>query len=93
MTKKELYRHLVALAEKNGVRVLEQNLGATGVNAKSGLCRVKGDDVFIMDKRLQVSEKATILGKVLAGMLGDDTYVMPAVRSFLESLEGEQAKP
>ncbi len=45
-----LYRELVELAEKLQVSVSEQNLRITGIKVKSGLCKVKGEYVFIMDK-------------------------------------------
>lgn len=80
----QLYQHLQEAAEKLDITVSEQNLRATGVNAKSGLCRIKGRQVFIMDKHLPVRQKAEILADCLRGMSLEDTYLIPAVRSYLE---------
>ena len=41
MSPTQLYQHLKDLAVKFDIAVLEQNLRVTGVNAKSGLCKVK----------------------------------------------------
>lgn len=84
MRRKQVYRHLIEVAEKTGIRVIEQNLRATGVNAQSGLCRVKGESVFIMDKKLTVNEKIQALSACLKQMPLEDIYIMPAVRDLLD---------
>ena len=66
------------------ISVSEQNLRATGVNAKSGLCRVKGKQVFIMDKHLPIRQKVETLAECLREVPLDDIYLVPAVRNYLE---------
>ena len=83
MKKTELYRHLTETASKLGIRVSEQNLRTTNVNAKSGLCQVKGEFVFIMDKHLLLSEKIAILSECLKSRNLDDIYIVPAVRDHI----------
>ena len=80
----QLYQHLKEIAERLDISVSEQNLRATGVNAKSGLCRVKGKPVFIMDKHLPIRQKTEILADCLRQMPLDDLYLVPAVRNYLE---------
>ena len=84
MRRKQVYQHLIEVAEKTGIRVIEQNLRATGVNAQSGLCRVKGESVFIMDKHLTINEKIQTLSASLKQMPLEDIYIMPAVRDLLD---------
>jgi hypothetical protein len=79
----ELYQQLQEIASKLGITVSEQNLRVTGVNAKSGLCRVKGQQVFIMDKHLTTREKVETLSECLRKMPIDDIYLMPAIRKYL----------
>lgn len=79
----ELYQHLQEIAAKLDIVISEQNFKATGVNAKSGLCKVKGQQVFIMDKHLTIREKIEMLSDCLRQMPLDDTYVMPAIRKHL----------
>ena len=84
MKRKQIYQHLVDAAAKSGIRVTEQNLRATGVNAQSGLCRIRGESVFIMDKTLSVNEKIRILADCLRQLPTDEIYIMPAARKILE---------
>jgi len=79
----ELYQQLQEIASKLGITVSEQNLRVTGVNAKSGLCRVKGQQVFIMDKHLTTREKVETLSECLRKMPIDGIYLMPAIRKYL----------
>ncbi len=80
----ELYRQLKELAARLDIQVSEQNLRATGVNAKSGLCRIKGKRVFIMDKHLPIREKAEILADCFRELPLENVYLMPAVRGFID---------
>lgn len=71
------------LAEKMSVTVSEQNLRTAGIKVKSGLCKVKGADMFIMDKHKSVHHKIRILATQLATMPHENVYVVPAVREVL----------
>ena len=84
MKSTQLYQHLKEVAEKVDIAVSEQNLRATGVNAKSGLCRVKGKQMFIMDKHLPIRQKVEALAECLREVPLDDIYLVPAVRNYLE---------
>jgi hypothetical protein len=79
----DLYQQLQEIASKLGITVSEQNLRVTGVNAKSGLCRVKGQQVFIMDKHLTTREKVETLSECLRQLPLEDIYLMPALRKYL----------
>ena len=79
-----LYQELKDLAERMQITVSEQNLKATGIKVKSGLCRVKGQNMFIMDKHKSLQKKIDILAEQLAGMPHEDMYLIPAVRELLE---------
>lgn len=81
----QLYQNLKDAAEKIGITVSEQNLRATGVNARPGLCKVKDEWVFIMDKHLPVKQKTEILADCLREMPTDNIYLVPAVRNYLEA--------
>ena len=83
MKPEQIYQALQDLAEKLAVTVSEQNLRTAGIKVKSGLCTVKGKDMFIMDKHQSVHKKIRILAAQLAQMPHEDVYVMPAVRDLL----------
>ena len=80
----QLYQELKDLAERMQITVSEQNLRTTGIKVQSGLCSVKGQNMFIMDKHKSVHKKIGILATQLATIPHEDLYIIPAVRELLE---------
>ena len=85
MKPEQLYQELKDLAEKMDVTVSEQNLRTAGIKVKSGLCTVKGTDMFIMDKHKSVKHKIKMLAAQLANMPHEDIFIVPAVREVLNT--------
>lgn len=83
MKPEQIYQALKELAEKLNIKVSEQNLRQSGVKAQSGLCKVKGQRHFIMDKHKSIYEKNELLAACLSQMPHEDIYVVPAVRELL----------
>jgi hypothetical protein len=83
MKPEQIYQDLKDLAEKLGVTVLEENFRRTAVKAKSGFCRVKGKDIFILDKQKPIQDKIELLASCLSKMPHEDVFVVPAVRELL----------
>ena len=83
MEKEQIYQELKDLAEKLDIAVSEQNLRIAGIKVKSGLCKVKGKNMFIMDKHKSIHKKIKLLASQLAQMPHEDVYVVPAVREVL----------
>ena len=84
MKPQHLYQELKDLAEKLEISVREQNLRQPGVKVRSGLCRVKGQWVFIMDKHKNIHQKCRLLGICLGSIPMETVYVVPAVREFID---------
>ncbi|MGD2186251.1 MAG: hypothetical protein PVI71_08990 [Desulfobacterales bacterium] len=84
MKSDQLYQELKDLAERMQITVSEQNLRAAGFKVKSGLCTVKGQNLFIMDKHKSIRKKISILAAHLAAMPHEDLYIIPAVRDLLD---------
>lgn len=84
MKAEHLYQELKDLAEKLAVTVSEKNLRTAGLPVKSGLCRVNGRHLFVMDKHLSVHKKNSLLSACLAKMDHENLYLAPAVREYLE---------
>jgi hypothetical protein len=80
----QLYQELKDLAERMQISVLEQNLKTSGLKVQSGLCTIKGQKLFIMDKHKSVHKKIKILAAQLARISHEDMYIIPAVRELLE---------
>jgi len=72
------------LAEKLEITVSEQNLRKTGIKVKSGLCKVKGKYLFIMDKHKSIHKKIKILASQLSKMPHEHIFIVPAVRDLLD---------
>ena len=84
MKPEQIYQALKDLAEKLEINVSEQNLRTAGIKVRSGLCKVKGRNMFIMDKHKSVHKKIKILASYLAQIPHENVFVMPAVRELLE---------
>lgn len=84
MKPEQIYQELKELAEKLNISVSEQNLRQTRVKAKSGLCKVKGQNCYIMDKHKSIHEKIELLAECLSKMPHEEMYIVPAVRELLK---------
>ncbi len=83
MKPEQIYQELKDIAEKLGITVSEQNLRKTGISVKSGICKVKGKQIFIMDKHKSIQKKNVILTSFLKEMPHEDIYIVPAVRELI----------
>lgn len=83
MKPEQIYLELKDIAEKLGITVSEQNLRKTGISVKSGICKVKGKQIFIIDKHKSIHKKNVILTSFLKEMPHEDIYVVPAVRELI----------
>lgn len=84
MKPEQLYQELKDLAEKLEINVSEQNLRIAGIKVKSGLCKVRGKNIFIMDKHKSLSKRIKILASHLAQIPHENVFIVPAVRELLE---------
>lgn len=93
MSPEQIYQEMKDLAEKLGITVSEQNLRKTGIHVNSGLCKVRGKLVFVMDKHESVREKTILLASSLSRMPHEDIYLVPAVRQVLnQQLKNQETK-
>jgi hypothetical protein len=81
----QTYQDLKELAEKLNVGVSEQNFRSTGIKAKSGLCKVKGKNIILIDKQLSLQDKIEVLASCLSKLPHEDIFMVPALREFLDS--------
>ena len=88
MKPEQIYQELKDLAEKLEITVSEQNFRTTGIAVQSGLCKVKGKNVFIMDKHKSIHKKIKILAAHLAEIPHENVFMVPAVRDLLEKQSG-----
>jgi hypothetical protein len=83
MDPEKTYQHLVEVAEKAGISIRYEALTGSEYGMRSGLCRVKGKHIYIMDTAQRLPDRIAALAKCLAGMDLEGIYVVPAVRDLL----------
>lgn len=83
MSPEQLYQHLKDLAEKLGIAVQEQSFKQVTLPVKSGHCRVRGKDLFIMDRNLSLTKKNATLSGFLKTQSHEKIFIPPAVRELL----------
>ena len=92
MKPEQLYQELKHLAEKLGLCVSEQNFRTTGIHVRSGICKIKNEHHFIIDKHLSLSKKTEVLAECLSQLPHESIYTLPAVRDFLDRFKPKQVK-
>ena len=92
MEPEETYQHLENLAAKLGISVRYDDLSDPEVPVTSGLCKVGGRHLYIMDRSKSLSEKIRLLAQCLSRMDLDSVYLLPAIRELLNAA-GTLASP
>jgi hypothetical protein len=87
----EILHNLIVLSEKLAIDIRQENFRSTRTKIKSGYCKIKGKDSYIMDKHLPVIQKVNLLGAFLASRPLEDIYVLPAVRQFLSKFSADES--
>jgi len=87
MKPEQIYEELKNLAEKLEITVLEQSLKtAAGIRVRSGLCTVKGKQMYIMNSRHSFHKKNRLLAACLCEIPHEHIFIVPAVREYLEKV-------
>ncbi len=76
--------HLEALAHSLGIKVRYEDLAGETAFSAGGLCRIKNQQVIIVNERAPVREKTRTLAKALSRFDLNQVYIRPALRDFLE---------
>ena len=84
MKPEQMYQQLKELVEKLDIKFIEQNLKKSGPRVQSGFCKVKGQRMFIMDSRLPVHDKNSVLAAFISKIPHENMYLVPAVREFIQ---------
>jgi len=80
-----LCEELKEVARRLGVQVREEVLlREVGYHARSGACRVRGEDMIFLDRSLPAAERIHLLVNALAGRDLEPFYLSPALRRLLE---------
>jgi hypothetical protein len=89
MKPEQIYQELIGISEKFDITVSEQNFRKTGINVKSGYCKVKEKKYFIIDKHLNIHKKIDTLAEFITSLPHEDIFIVPAVREVLIKYSGK----
>ena len=84
MKPEQIYQELKNISEKLGIAVFEKNFKDAGIKVKSGFCRVKEEDRFIIDKNKHINKKIKLLASFVSTLNHEDIYAIPAAREAIE---------
>lgn len=80
------------IARRLGLRVREEILlREVGYHVRSGVCRVRGEEVILLDRNLSADERLQVLLDALEGRDLETHFLTPALRRLLEK-RGPQAE-
>ncbi|MBI9074453.1 MAG: hypothetical protein JEZ02_03500 [Desulfatibacillum sp.] len=83
MQSDKILSELKGLAEKIGIKVTEQVLKSPGIHVRSGLCKVRGEDRFILDRKLNLGDKVELLADCLCLQDTNGVFLVPQLRDLL----------
>ena len=76
---------LKEVAGRIGLKVREETLlREVGYHVRSGQCRIRGEDVVIIDRNLAPAERLQVLLDAVADRNVETHYLTPALRQLLE---------
>lgn len=87
MKRAQLYQALLELAEKLEIKVVEKSFRNAGLAVQSGLCIVKGRQLFIMDRQLALEQKLELLADCLRQRPHEKLFLAPVVREYLGEMQ------
>lgn len=83
MEPEKTYQYLEDLAEKIGISIRYEDLSGE-LTARSGLCKIKGRYLYIMDTSKDLTKRIELLSQCLSQMNLEGIYIIPAIRELLE---------
>lgn len=87
-----LLEELKAVAGNLGIRVREERLlREVGYRVRSGACRLRENDLVLLDRDLPTGAQIEVLADVLAPRAMETVYLSPAARQLFEVRGGRIA--
>jgi hypothetical protein len=79
MTHEQILRELEELAKKSNVGIRYEKGDFEG-----GYCVLKTERMIVINRRLMIARRASVLARGLAEVGVDSIYLKPAIREFIE---------
>ncbi len=87
MTHDQILKELEDLAEKSSITLRYEKGDFDG-----GYCVLKDERIIVINKRLVIQKRASVLAQALAEVGIEEVYLKPAVREFIEDELAKAAK-
>jgi len=75
---------LEEVARKIGVKIRYEKIAGGPVKASYGSCKIRGEDVILIDRRMGDLEKVHALARELTRFNLEEVFINPAARKFLK---------
>ena len=87
MDESTIIRQLEALAVKFGLQIRYEpiRIGDDLPNVPGGVCRLKGDNVLIINSNTTLRDKINTLAGAVKNFDLDRVYILPVIRELLEN--------
>ena len=79
MESEKTYQYLEDLAEKIGISIRYEDLSGE-LTARSGLFKIKGRYLYIMDTSRDLTKRIELLSQCLSQMNLEGIYIIPAIK-------------
>ena len=79
MTQDQLLKELEELAEKSGISIRFEKGDFDG-----GYCILKDERIIVINRRLALQKRTSVLAQALAEVGIEEIYLKPAVREYIE---------
>ena len=89
---KFLLSAFIEVLEKVGVKVSFENIKIEDIRAVGGRCRIREEEMIIIDVRLTDREKVEILAIELSRMPLENIYIHPSVREEIDKISRTSKK-
>jgi len=78
-----LLSQLEELTESLGVKIRYEKIVKEGSYFSGGLCKIKGEDIVIINSKAAIDDKIEILSDALRSFDLSQVFIKPAIREFL----------
>jgi hypothetical protein len=87
-----LLSQLEELTDSLGVKIRYEKIMKEGSYFSGGLCRIKGEDIIIINSKTATEDKIDILAKALRSFDLSQVFIKPALREFLGQNSSEMSE-
>lgn len=86
-----IIKQLEELAERLGIKVRYEQIKKEGGFFPGGLCRVKGENLLILNSKAAPEDKIETLARALASFDLTQIYIRPALRDLLSTFSPDNS--